>query len=104
MFKNLLCTLEAMKKVQCQSCGMPLEKDPEHGGTEKDGVTHSTKWCSFCYKDGEFTGKDCTLEEMRTIVDEAMKKENMNIIIRKMALMQLPHLARWKQTDTTIPS
>jgi Putative zinc ribbon domain len=93
---------EAMRVKQCQSCGMPLDKDPEHGGIEKDG-SHSTKWCSLCYSGGEFTGKDCSLEQMKEIVDEAMKKEKMNWLMRKMALWQLPHLARWKQADTTIP-
>ena len=102
MLKKLMCAVEGMNKAQCQSCWMPIEKDPEHGGTNKDG-SHSTKWCSLCYKDGEFTGKNCTLEEMKHIVDEAMKKENMNVMIRKMALWQLPHLERWKQSDTTQP-
>ena len=37
----------------CQSCGMPLKKDPTGGGTEKDG-TKSLKYCSLCYQNGEF--------------------------------------------------
>ncbi|MGE6610902.1 zinc ribbon domain-containing protein [Peribacillus sp. NPDC076916] len=37
-----------MKKYKtCQSCGMPLSKD-ELGGK-------STKYCSHCYMNGEFT-------------------------------------------------
>ncbi|GAB0174339.1 MAG: zinc ribbon domain-containing protein [Candidatus Altimarinota bacterium] len=93
-----------MNKIykQCQSCGMPLDKDPGKGGTQKDG-SHSTKWCSLCYKDGEFTGKDCTLDEMKNIVEKALEKEKMNWFIKKMALWQIPHLERWKQTDTSIP-
>lgn len=81
---------------------MPLDQDPGKGGIEKDG-THSSKWCSLCYKDGAFTGKDCTLEEMKKIVDDAMKKQGMNWIMRTMAMMQLPHLKRWKQADTSTP-
>lgn len=92
---KLLCAIEGMKKIQCQSCGMPLEKDPGHGGLEKDGITHSAKYCSLCYENGEL--HPCTLDEMKAIVEEAMKKENMNIFIRKMALWQLPHLERWKK-------
>jgi hypothetical protein len=34
---------------------------------------------------------------MRTIVDDAMKREGMNWLMRKMALWQLPHLERWKK-------
>ena len=37
----------------CQSCGMPLSKDPKNGGTNKDG-SKSDKYCSYCYKDGKF--------------------------------------------------
>lgn len=74
---------------------MPLEKDPEKGGTEKDG-TKSGTYCSLCYKDGEFIGKDCTLKEMQTIVDEALKKQGANWFFRKMAVWQIPRLERWK--------
>ena len=72
---------------------MPLDKDPWKGGTEKDG-SKSTMYCSLCYEDGEL--HPMTLDEMKTIVDDAMKKEGMNWFIRKMALWQLPHLKRWK--------
>jgi len=45
----------------CQSCGMPMSKDPQGGGTEKDG-TKSLKFCHWCYKDGEFLGGDTLAE------------------------------------------
>ncbi|WP_462316903.1 zinc ribbon domain-containing protein [Marinilabilia sp.] len=38
----------------CQSCGMPMSKDPLKGGTNADG-TKSLKFCSYCYENGEFT-------------------------------------------------
>lgn len=104
MFKKLLCMFDAMSVKQCQSCGMPLrsEKAGDCRGSEIDGKK-SEKWCSLCYNNGEFTGKECSLDQMKQIVDDAMKQEKMNWFMRKMALWQLPHLARWKQTDTTIP-
>ena len=30
----------------CQSCGMPMARDPEGGGTEADG-SKSAKFCSY---------------------------------------------------------
>lgn len=60
-------------KKHCQSCGMPLEQDPHHGGTEKDG-THSMEYCSHCYENGEFIDKDCTIEKMQEIVAELTQK------------------------------
>jgi hypothetical protein len=35
----------------------------EDFGSEKDG-SKSEKYCKFCYKHGEFTGPDMTMEEM----------------------------------------
>jgi hypothetical protein len=37
----------------CQSCGMPLKRDKEGGGTNADG-TKSTEYCSLCYENGKF--------------------------------------------------
>lgn len=35
----------------CQSCGMPIEKDTEHGGTNADG-SKTLRFCSRCYTRG----------------------------------------------------
>ena len=37
----------------CQSCGMPLKKDPYKGGSNAD-KSRSKDYCSFCFEDGEF--------------------------------------------------
>jgi hypothetical protein len=59
---------------QCQSCGMPLQRDPQGGGSEKDG-TRSKIYCSSCYKDGAFTRPDISLQDMQTLVDDVLKNE-----------------------------
>ena len=46
----------------CQSCAMPLS-DSNCCGIEKDG-TRNEKYCVYCYKDGEFTMPNSTLDEM----------------------------------------
>ena len=84
---------------QCQSCGMPLEskKAGDCRGTEKDG-SKSEKWCSLCYENGAFTGPDCTLDEMKDIVDKALREDGKNrFFLRWMAKKKLPHLERWKK-------
>ena len=83
---------------QCQSCGMPLntKKAGDCRGTEKDG-TKSEKWCKLCYQDGVFIGGDCTLTEMRKIVDHALVENGSGRLMRWMAQKQLPHLERWKR-------
>jgi hypothetical protein len=80
---------------QCQSCGMPLAMDPGGGGTEKDGSKSET-YCSLCYRNGEFIGKDFTVQQMQDIVEAAMKKQGYGWPMRKLARMQIPQLGRWK--------
>lgn len=82
---------------QCQSCGMPLqtEKAGDCRGTEEDG-TKSEKWCSLCYQNGAFLNPDCTVDQMKDIVDNALKEQKSGFVMRKMALMQIPTLERWR--------
>ena len=84
-------------KKQCQSCGMPLQSK-EAGdcrGTESDS-SKSEKWCKLCYQNGKFVGGDCTLDDMKKIVDDALRKQGRGRLMRWMAQKQLPHLERWK--------
>ena len=50
-------------KVRCQSCGMPLSEDFKNFGTDAEGSPVS-EYCMFCYKDGNFTNPDQTVDEM----------------------------------------
>ena len=77
---------------------MPLEtkKAGDCRGTEADG-SRSQMWCSLCYANGAFIGPDCTLDDMRKIVDNALRENGSGRIFRWLAASQLPRLARWKQ-------
>ena len=77
----------------CQSCGMPLTKDPEHGGNEKDG-SKSTLYCSYCYKNGEFMMAD----EMQKLCIKMMKKQGINGILAWLLTRNIPRLQRWKNS------
>ena len=81
----------------CQSCGMPLDKDPNYGGTNAD-QSRSGKYCSFCYKDGKFLDEGITLEE-KIEMNIQIAVLRMNIpenIARETAQNILPTLERWK--------
>ena len=87
------------KKVykQCQSCGMPLKKDEQGGGLEKDG-SRSTMYCSHCYDNGEFRTPDMTLAEMQQLCDDILKKEiKASRVLRWMSKKQMPKLELWKK-------
>lgn len=81
----------------CQSCGMPKKMDPEQGGTEKDG-SKSAKYCSYCYKDGEFVLQDeiKTAKDMQEFCIKMMKKQGMNGILAWLFTRGIPRLERWK--------
>ncbi len=60
----------------CQSCGMPLNKDPKQGGSEKDG-TKSKKYCSYCYTEGAFTSPEIdTAKKMQQFCIKVMAISN----------------------------
>ncbi|RMG81574.1 MAG: hypothetical protein D6714_12735 [Bacteroidetes bacterium] len=86
-----------MKKQykNCQSCGMPLKKDPKGGGTEKDG-TKSPKYCSHCYENGQFTQPDLTAEEMKELVLGKLKEMGFPSFIGRFFTRNIPNLERWK--------
>lgn len=79
----------------CQSCGMPLSKDPEHGGTNSDG-TKNLLYCSYCYQNGKFTKPDFTVTDMKKFCKEKMKEMGFPGFIAGFLTMGLPKLERWK--------
>ena len=79
----------------CQSCGMPLKKDPKGGGTEADG-TKNTKYCSHCYQDGRFFTPDMTVGEMQTLVKDKLKEMGFPGFIAGLFTKGIPKLERWQ--------
>lgn len=79
----------------CQSCGMPLSKDEKGGGTEKNG-TKSNKYCSHCYKNGEFVSPNMTVTEMKKLVQDKMSEFGFPRFISKLFTRNIHKLERWK--------
>ncbi|MEI6141388.1 MAG: zinc ribbon domain-containing protein [Mariniphaga sp.] len=85
------------QSIICQSCGMPLDKDPKQGGTNAD-QSKSIQYCSFCYQDGKFTDEGITLQEK---IDKNVRIAVARLNIpeekaRQLAESILPFLGRWK--------
>ncbi len=81
----------------CQSCGMPLT-DPTLLGSEQDS-TPSPHYCTYCYKDGAFTG-DMTMEQMIDFCAPIMAKSHpgMTEEAAKAQMKQFfPKLLRWSK-------
>lgn len=80
----------------CQSCGMPMKRDENGGGTEADG-TKSGTYCSHCYKDGRFTYPDLTMEQMQTRVRGKLKEVGFPNFMTKLLSSNIPKLERWRR-------
>jgi hypothetical protein len=80
----------------CQSCGMPMEKDPGQGGTNADG-SRSAKYCSYCYEGGTFKGEVSTADEMTRLVKGKLKEMGIGPFRRWFFTSHISQLERWKQ-------
>ncbi len=81
----------------CQSCGMPLQYDPNQGGTNTDNSL-SEKYCSYCFANGKFKDDGISLQEkIDKNVQKAVEQMGMDEAkARAMAESILPTLERWK--------
>lgn len=72
---------------------MPLDNVALYG-TRKDG-SPSQEYCKYCYRDGEFTHPDWSLNDMKKHMTRMMAKEELPEDILETAISRLPHLKRW---------
>lgn len=83
----------------CQSCGMPM-KSLSDFGTHEDGSVN-TEYCHYCYKKGEFTDDEISLEEK--IAKNIAMAEKMGMSRKSasnLAQTTLPKLRRWNKART----
>lgn len=87
------------ERLFCQSCGMPLDA-PEHRAQQADG-TQSREYCIYCYKDGDFTAPEMTMEEMIAWNLEFNEKNGHPFGTQEEAKQMMeswfPTLGRWKK-------
>ena len=80
----------------CQSCGMPMKRDANGGGTNADG-SKSTIYCSHCYADGRFTLPDITASEMQERVKGKLVEFGIPRFLTGLFTGGIPKLGRWKK-------
>jgi len=78
----------------CQSCGMPLDSE-EVKGIEKSGQK-SNEYCKYCYENGDFIHPKMNLENMKSNVENQMKKLALPKYSITKSINILPVLKRWK--------
>jgi len=85
--------MSATNKI-CQSCGMPMKKDPQGGGTNTDGSRNET-YCSYCYQDGAFTF-DGTVQEFQEFCRKMMIDSGYSKFTAWLFTRGMKRLQRWK--------
>ena len=75
---------------------MPMEKDPEHGGTNADG-SKNLKFCSYCYQSGAFRDNFTKPGEMVMLVKGKLKEMGYGPIKRWFYTSHIFQLERWKK-------
>ncbi len=95
MFDTQNCFKMEKAYKNCQSCGMPLSRDEQGGGTNADG-SKSRMYCSNCYQNGQFTLPDLTMEGMKDRVKEKLKEYGFPGFIAGIFTRNIPKLERWK--------
>ena len=84
------------KYTKCQSCGMPLKKSPNGGGTNADG-TISGMYCAHCFEKGKFTLPNITMEEMQGRVKGKLLEMGFPGFMAGWFTKGVPKLERWKK-------
>lgn len=79
----------------CQSCGMPLKKDPAGGGTNADG-SRSDRFCSYCFADGKYTWPDATAARMQEFVKGKLREFGFPSFLAGLFTRGIPKLERWR--------
>jgi len=80
----------------CQSCGIPLKRDPKGGGTNADG-TRSDRYCGYCYADGRFTRPHLSVDDMKAFVVGKMREMKFPAFLARFCVRNLHKLERWRK-------
>jgi hypothetical protein len=73
---------------------MPINKDPQGGGTNADGSKNTT-YCSYCYQNGAFVGGDMTLEQFQNFCKQKMIENGSSKFTAWLFTRGMKRLARW---------
>jgi hypothetical protein len=74
---------------------MPLSRDENGGGNEING-NKSIKYCSHCYKDGQFTLPNITVDEMKDRVKSKLSEVGIPKLLHGVFTRNIQKLERWK--------
>jgi hypothetical protein len=74
---------------------MPMDQDPGKGGTESDG-SKTTKYCSYCFENGQFRDDFTSAGQMIGFVKGKLKEQGYGFLKRWFYTSHISRLDRWK--------
>lgn len=80
----------------CQSCAMPLKKDPKGGAYNADD-TKNNMYCSYCFEDGKFLQPDISVQQMQDFVKDKLKSMGFPRFLAGFFSKGIPKLERWNK-------
>jgi len=78
----------------CQSCGIPMKRDPQRGGSNCDGSLN-TEYCSLCFENGKFLHTNFTVEDMQKYCINKITECGSPRFIAWLCTRGIPNLNRW---------
>ena len=78
-----------MPSTYCESCMMPLAKDPIPSGSDK--------YCHYCFQNGELTYKGNDLKEFQKHAYEGMVSQGMGKTKARLFAWMIRFAPRWKK-------
>jgi hypothetical protein len=85
---------EYIKNELCQSCGMRLDNDDVYLQSSVD-QKEKIRYCSDCFKEGQFTEPAITFKEMKDKVRNRCKELGFGKLVTFIYLRRLHDLERW---------
>lgn len=79
------------KTTMCESCLMPLAKDPL--GDKRE----SERYCSYCFHDGKLVYEGSNAKEFRRKMYEAIRARGVNPITASFYTFMTRFASRWKK-------
>lgn len=80
----------------CQSCGLNFKNQLNYTSSRKSEQIY----CETCFKDGEFTEPELTIEQMRERIKNRCTELKINRLYRFILIERLDNLKRWRKKFT----
>lgn len=81
--------------AKCQSCGIPLSRDANGGGTNMNG-SRSDQYCSLCFQDGLFVHPEFSVTDMQHHCIERLANRGIPRFMARIVTRGIPSLDRWR--------